>query len=262
MSDKELQIESGNYTRIANKIIEELVKAPLLASELAICFFVIRKTYGFNKTRDAISLTQFEKGINRSRPTVVKALKNLRIRNVLLLVKVGKPLGQQNVWKFNKYYNTWEVVNTPKLVKYRDTTSKLTFTKLVNSPLPKLVKTPKHTKDKIQYKNNTKDIATVSVAEKGIPEVIKAFSQFNSACSKYYNNTTQRAACERLIKSHGLDRILKVIAILPKTNTMQYVPTITTPFQLEEKWTSLESTMLKKKSEHQEKLSKYKIAFS
>lgn len=106
--------------------------------------------------------------------------------------------------------------------------------------------------------------ATPSVAEHNPmgAEIVRAFIEFNPACSKFYNNKTQRFACDNLIKEYGLAKVLKVIEILPKTNTMQFVPTITTPLQLEDKWASLQSAMLKKKSEHQEKLSKYKVAFS
>jgi hypothetical protein len=41
---------------------------------------------------------------------------------------------------------------------------------------------------------------------------------------------------------------------------MQYVPTITTPIQLEDKWAALEAAMIKKKSEFISK--KSSIAFS
>lgn len=149
MEDKELQLENGNYTRVVNRILEELSKAPLLGAELAVCIFIIRKTYGFNKKQDEISLTQFEQGVKRSRPTIVKALKNLQLVNILELVKKGTSKKQSNIWVFNKYYKTWKLDKAPKLVKSRDTTSK------VNSK--KLVKTPKHTKD--NTKDNTKDIA-------------------------------------------------------------------------------------------------------
>lgn len=143
MDDKDLQIENGSYTKVANRILEELVKIPLLGAELSICLFVIRKTYGFNKKEDQISLSQFQEGVKRSRPTVVKALKNLRLVNILKLVKVGSSISQKSLWSFNKYYRTWQLVKPPELVKEMTPTGK--------EKLKKLVKTPKHTKE------NTKD---------------------------------------------------------------------------------------------------------
>lgn len=147
MEDKDLQLENGNYTRIVNRVIEELVKTPLLGAELAICLFVIRKTYGYNKLQDQISITQFEIGVKRSRPTITKALKNLQLVNILQLVKVGDSKTSSSIWRFNKYYDTWKLVKTPKLVKDRTPTSK--------EKLIQLVKTPKHTKD--NTKDNTKE---------------------------------------------------------------------------------------------------------
>lgn len=153
MEDKELQLESGNYTRIVNKVLDELVKIPLLGVELSICIFVIRKTWGYNKKSDQISISQFEQGIKRSRPTVVKALKNLQLVNILQLVKVGSSKSQSNEWKFNKKYKEWafndKLVNIPELVKYNDPTSK--------EKLSQLVKIPKHTKDNTKYNIQKKE---------------------------------------------------------------------------------------------------------
>ena len=142
---KELQIENGNYTRIVNKVIDELVKACLLGSELAICLFVIRKTYGFNKISDKISLTQFENATNLSRPTIVKSLKSLVKGCLLVKLKDEKGISR---WKFNKYYTNWCLVNRGLLVKSNRSTSKVEAIKLVNSPL--------HTKD--NTKDNTKGL--------------------------------------------------------------------------------------------------------
>jgi len=104
------QKENG-YTAIANEIIEHLVKVRLPPSEKDIIFFVIRKTYGFHKKEDRISLTQFQLGTDLSRPTVVKSLKNLLVRN--MLIKSGLLL------RFNKDYESW-VVNTHLLVNRRN----------------------------------------------------------------------------------------------------------------------------------------------
>lgn len=146
---KELQIENGNYTRITNPLIEELIKIPFKGCELAVALFIIRKTYGFQKKQDEISLTQFEKGLNRSRPAIVKALKNLQLVNVAKLVKVGDSRNSSNLWEINKYYDTWQLVKVAKLVKYKQLTSK-GYDK-------KLVKVPLHTKETIQ-KKYTKEI--------------------------------------------------------------------------------------------------------
>ncbi len=82
-----LQVEEGNFTRIVNPLIDNLIKIPFKGCELAVAMYIIRKTYGYNKTQDEISLSQFCKGVNRSRQTIVTALKNLQLVNIPRLVK-------------------------------------------------------------------------------------------------------------------------------------------------------------------------------
>ncbi len=238
MVDTELQIEGGNYTRIVNKVIEQLVKQPLLGAELAICLFIIRKTYGFQKKEDEISLTQFEQGTGRSRPTIVKALKNLQLVNIVKLVKKGDSRISSNCWSFNKYYHTWKLVKQSELVKHRVLTSKEID--------KKLVKTAKHTKE--NYKRNTKETTSQSDGEM-IVKVIDSFSGINPSYGRWYGNKTQRAAIDRLLVLNGIEQVQKVIGILEKTNGLPYFPTITTPVQLEEKWAQLESALRRKKEE-------------
>lgn len=94
------QTENG-YTKIANEILEQLVKAGLLGSEWDIAVFIIRQTYGFHKKSDWISLTQFQEATNKSRMTVVKTLKNLLSKKILIK--------NDNKYGFNKDYDSWVV---------------------------------------------------------------------------------------------------------------------------------------------------------
>lgn len=239
---EELQVENGNYTRIVNKVIEELVKTPLLGTELAICLFVIRKTYGFNKKEDEISLTQFEQALQRSRPTIVKALKRLQLVNILKLVKSGDSKKQSNVWAFNKYYSSWQLVKGTELVKKKHSTSK--------EIKAQLVKGGKHTKD--NNKRQTKE----TVASKDAPMIVALIDSFevvNPSYKKWYARPPQREACRRLIEIHGLEQVQRVVKMLPISNGTPYFPTITTPLQLEDRWAQLESAWKRKKTEQQTK---------
>ena len=82
-----------------------------------------------------------------------------------------------------------------------------------------------------------------------IPEVLKAFENVDPKNKTYYGNKTQRGACDFLIQEYGFEKVMKVIEILPKTNRLPYMPVVTTPVQLKEKWTQLESGLRKKKAE-------------
>jgi hypothetical protein len=76
-------------------------------------------------------------------------------------------------------------------------------------------------------------------------DIIKAFESVDPKNKTYYGNKTQRSACDFLINEYGLERILKVIKILPKTNKLDYIPTIYTPYDLKEKWGKLEAQLQK-----------------
>lgn len=136
------QKENG-FTPIANEILEKVVKMPLLGAEFRILFFIIRKTYGYHKKEDRISLTQFEIGTGLSRPTVVKTLKNLMARN--MIVKIYLP--DENMgYSFVKDNEKW-VVNTHLLVKGKWVASKDILTE-----------TGKHILTHKRKKDNTKEI--------------------------------------------------------------------------------------------------------
>jgi len=82
----------------------------------------------------------------------------------------------------------------------------------------------------------------------GIPEVIKEFESINQQAPKWYGNKTQRKACSELIEANGLENVLKVVRMIPETNKMDYMPVITTPHQLAQKWSSLAAALQRKKN--------------
>lgn len=94
------QKENG-YTAIANEIIENLISYGLTGGELGMCIFVIRKTYGFGKKQDRISLSQFQKALRLTRPGICRIKK--RLVNWRLLVY------SNNLVKFNKNWESWVV---------------------------------------------------------------------------------------------------------------------------------------------------------
>lgn len=135
-----LQKEDG-HTAINNEVLEQLVKQCLLGSEYQVIFLVLRKTWGWHKTEDTISLTQFELGTGLSRPTITKTIKNLI--SMKILVKRSILGRQEKAYKINKYYTQW-LVNTTLLVKNNSKTSKAVLTNLVKRGL--------HTKEKKENK--------------------------------------------------------------------------------------------------------------
>jgi len=129
------QKENGN-TQLANEIWDALTGAGLNGTEAALILHVIRKTYGWHKKFDRISLTQFEKHLGKSRPAVCRAIKFLVVNKLLLVNETL--LG--NEYGLNKDYTKW-LVNKPLLVNKMKRASKQNDTRVVNKTL--------HTKETI-----------------------------------------------------------------------------------------------------------------
>lgn len=85
---------SPNYTNVPDEFLDYYV-AYLSESELKVSLYIIRRTFGFKKDSDSISLNQLEKGIVKkdgtvldygtrlSRPSIVKAIKGLIEKGII-----------------------------------------------------------------------------------------------------------------------------------------------------------------------------------
>ena len=137
------QIENG-YTRIANELLEALCKINLSAYESRILWTLIRKTYGFQKKTDRISLSQFSKETGLDRRHAHRALRNLEMRKVIVTYRGDK---RRPTYCFQKDYVKWKGLITDKVVTYRDDkVSPIEMTKL--SPIEAPTKERKETEQK------------------------------------------------------------------------------------------------------------------
>lgn len=84
-----------------------------------------------------------------------------------------------------------------------------------------------------------------------IDSLLKKFEEVDVKNKTYYGNTTQRKACDFLLKEYGEDRVLKVIDfyLQAKKSEAQYLPVITSPFELKEKWSKLADFVRRNKIE-------------
>jgi len=103
------RLEKG-YTRIANELLEAILKHPFSKRELNVVLSVIRKTYGYNgKKHDAVSSVQIASMTSIDQSHISKTINCLIEKNVL--VKKGKGrLGHGKHIKsvgINKRYKMW-----------------------------------------------------------------------------------------------------------------------------------------------------------
>jgi len=99
------QLEDG-HTRIANELLDTVVRLHLSPNQWQILFFIIRKTYGYRKKVDYITNTQIVQGTGIHKAHVSRAMSNLVGRKILN--RQGKWIGLQ------KDYDCW--IELPELV--------------------------------------------------------------------------------------------------------------------------------------------------
>src|SRR3972149_4849940 len=128
------QTEQG-FTRIANELMEALCRIRISGEARQVLDTIIRKTYGWGKKEDAISLSQFCLATGINKPHVCKAITTLKKMNIITL----KGNATANIYAFNKDFDTWKPL--PK---------KVTITLKGNDSLPLRGHTKeKNTKEKI-----------------------------------------------------------------------------------------------------------------
>jgi hypothetical protein len=94
--------QSPNYTQVPDELFDELL-AVLSGSELKVLLYIIRRTFGFKKPSDNISLSQITDGIVRAdgtrldsgtglvKSTAALALKGLAEKNIIIKVRNQSP---------------------------------------------------------------------------------------------------------------------------------------------------------------------------
>ncbi|ONS54474.1 hypothetical protein A8E36_33930 [Burkholderia cenocepacia] len=113
MDNASPQLENG-FARLANDLLDALLSAGLTARQWAVVMAVARKTYGWNKTRDDIGLSQLRlmTGIDKSHLSrTIRELEGMRI----LTREAGT---HSHTLGINKRHKDWELPNQqPQLPK-------------------------------------------------------------------------------------------------------------------------------------------------
>lgn len=94
--------DAPRYTQVPDQLFDELLPH-LSGAELKVLLYIIRRTFGFKKDSDAISLSQICKGITTTNgrildegtglheSTVLTALKGLAAQNIIIAIKRQSP---------------------------------------------------------------------------------------------------------------------------------------------------------------------------
>ncbi|RJQ28387.1 hypothetical protein C4565_03730 [Candidatus Parcubacteria bacterium] len=142
------QLEDG-YTRIANELLEACIKAKLSGLELRLMLFIMRKTYGYQKKDDFVSLTQMAGITGASKARCSQVIGRLASIHVLTVTENLNGIGKK--YMINKDFDKWLTV--PKNGN-RSQNASLPFSKSVTLPFSKMGTTKERRKETIQKKED------------------------------------------------------------------------------------------------------------
>ncbi len=98
------QSENG-HVDIANEIVEYFARYRLSGQEWQVLWVILRKTWGWHKKKDRLSLGYIAKMTLIKRPAVARAINKLVSKGV-----IKKDNSYINIYMFNKDYETWKSV--------------------------------------------------------------------------------------------------------------------------------------------------------
>jgi phage replication O-like protein O len=146
------QAENGHID-IANEIAEAMMRVNLSAYESRVLWFLFRKTYGWKKKSDWITLSQFSQCTGLDRRLVHRAIKGLSSKQMIVIYKDDK---NRVSYGFQKDFEKWELSSKKMTVIDRDDkVSSIEMTKLSSKEIP----TKETIKDTFTKDNNTPPIS-------------------------------------------------------------------------------------------------------
>jgi phage replication O-like protein O len=148
------QVEEGHID-LANEIVEALAKTRLSGEEVQCLWVILRKTYGWHKKEDRISLSQFSKMTGIKRQNVFRALKKLSSKKIIAIIN-NDDSTQVNSYKMIKDFDTW----IPVIKKDYCNQKRLhTVIKNDDQVSSNLINTKENTKETIQKKGHAHSFA-------------------------------------------------------------------------------------------------------
>lgn len=221
--------------------------------------------FPFNGTDLEVKEGQFITGINKA----IEELPTLTTQKLRTILKYLKSTGRITIKSNNKY----SVITITKWEDYqqdnKQTNKRTTNEQQTNN---KPTTTYKNDNNDNNDKNDKIDTTSKEVNKKisiskeilesdskEIPLLMKEFESINPSVKRMYGNKTQRQACSDLIKTYTLEKTIQVISeVLPQIKGQPFFPEISTPYELFNKWSKLESAIIRY---GKEKNIKSKVAF-
>ena len=117
---------SEGFIPIPNSIFDKYL-GELTSSEFSVLMAIIRKTWGWNKTEDRISVSQISSMTNYSKPTIIKSLSSLEKIGIISTkkrhnrtTKIKLMLGKEFLPQVVKKFNTQQYNNNTYKPRHQD----------------------------------------------------------------------------------------------------------------------------------------------
>lgn len=164
------QKENG-HTDIANEIMEALSRTRIPGEARQVLDFIIRKTWGWNKKEDWISLSQFVNGTGLKKTTIIKARKKLLEMNLIGVTQKGND-GELK-YRFNKDFESWKPLPKRVIVTQKGNS----HDPKRKSALPKKLPTNKNTTNKNITNTKYTYMDYVKLTEKEYKKLVDIFEK-------------------------------------------------------------------------------------
>lgn len=157
--------QPDQFTKLSNELLDNLLSIRIPGEAMQIFLVILRKTYGFQKKQDAISMSQFSELTGIAKPHCFRAIEKLEKMN-LIIVNRSKNV---SIYSVQKDYEKWQVL--PKKVTDKSVTQK------GNEVLPKkAIHIAQKGNEVLPLLATTKE-ETIKEKKKGIP-TLKEFLEY------------------------------------------------------------------------------------
>ena len=182
------QLKNG-YTKIANELLEAICRLNISGNEMRILLYIIRRTYGFNRSYAEISRSEIASAVGTRSVHISRALKKLSALNLIEL-RSSEGVKPQTI-SIVKDYEEWAVESCTELL------------------LPKMVTVTKNGNPTITKNGNptiTKN-GNPTITKNGNP-TYKDNIKENIKDSFKYNKTTYGRNGKVLLKTEEYDKLI------------------------------------------------------
>jgi len=195
------QIEDG-HVDIANEIVEYLAKYRLSGQEWQVIWVILRKTWGWHKKKDRLSLGYIAKMTLMKRPAVSRAINKLVDKGV-----IKKDNSYINIYMFNKDFETW------KTVIRKDTMVSKKITGVIKKDNKTVIKKDTTTKE------NTKETITKEIILSQIKNLLTLFPEIlKEEIQVYWDNAAQKNKTGIITEGRKLTLLTELYNLMKRTD--------------------------------------------